>query len=145
MFDEAPTDMQGNTVVQALMIFKALIFQGVRVNPRDRQDYSSTSWICNMFDASTHTDKKSGIQGEPALEGVHSDGSDHKMTVFLGSSNMRPDSAVTYIHDNRETTRIQMCETNPTLIKGGYNIDTSLIVLSLRTTTSSTASRHCIS
>ncbi|TVY26574.1 hypothetical protein LHYA1_G004510 [Lachnellula hyalina] len=118
MFDEAPTDMQGNTVVQALMIFKALIFQGVRVKPRDRLDYSSTSWICNMFDASTHTDKKSGIRGEPALEGVHSDGSDHTMTVFLGSSNMRPDSAVTYIHDNRETTGIQMCETNPTLIKG---------------------------
>ncbi|TVY43446.1 hypothetical protein LCER1_G009453 [Lachnellula cervina] len=117
MFDEAPTDMQGNTVTQALMIFKALIFQGVRVNPRDRLDYSSASWICNMFDASTHTDRKSGIQGEPALEGVHSDGSDHTMTVFLGSSNMRPDSAVTYMHDNQETTGIQMCETNPTLIK----------------------------
>ncbi|TPX16308.1 uncharacterized protein E0L32_003957 [Thyridium curvatum] len=118
MFDETPTDMQGNTVVQALMLFKALIFHGVPVSPRDRLDYASPAWICTMFNARTHTSKKNGIFGEPALEGVHSDGSDHTMTVFLGSTNMRPDSAVTFMHDNEEVTGIKTEETNPTLIRG---------------------------
>jgi hypothetical protein len=117
-FDEAPTDMQGNTVVQALMLFKSLIFHGVPVTPRARLDYSSAAWICTMFNARTHTSKSAGIFGEPALEGVHSDGSDHTMTVFLGSHNMRPDSAVTYMHDNAETTGVQTCETDATLIRG---------------------------
>lgn len=117
MFDEAPTDMQGNTVVQALMLFKALVFQGVPVTPRDRLDYACATWICTMFNARTHTAKNKGLFGEPALEGVHSDGSDHTMTVFLGSTNMRPDSAVTFMHDNQETTGIQLCETDPSLIQ----------------------------
>ena len=117
-FDEAPTDMQGNTVVQALMVFKALLIQGVPVSLRDRLNYSSASWVCTMFNARTITAKDAGIYGEPALEGVHSDGSDHTMTVFLGSDNMRPDSAVTYMHDNREKTGVQIWETDPTLIKG---------------------------
>lgn len=117
MFDEAPSDMQGNTVVQSLMLFKALVFQGVPVTPRNRLDYSSPAWICTMFNARTHTSKNNGIFGEPALEGVHSDGSDHTMTVFLGSNNMRPDSAVTFMHDNEETTGVQTWETNPTLIR----------------------------
>ncbi|KAJ4363402.1 hypothetical protein N0V83_009695 [Neocucurbitaria cava] len=116
-FDEAPTDMQGNTVVQALMLFKSLILQGVPVTPRDGLDYSSPAWICTMFNARTHTSKNNGIFGEPALEGVHSDGSDHTMTVFLGAQNMRPDSAVTFMHDNEETTGVQIWETNPTLIR----------------------------
>ena len=118
MFDETPTVMQGNTVVQALMLFKALVFQGVPITPRDRLDYNCPSWICTMFNARTHTAKDEGIFGEPALEGVHSDGSDHTMTVFLGSKNMRADSAVTFLHDNQETTGIQIWETNPSLIKG---------------------------
>ncbi|KAL6849667.1 hypothetical protein ACO1O0_009210 [Amphichorda felina] len=117
-FDEAPPDMQGNTVVQALMVFKALVFQGVPVTPRDKLDYSSPLWVCIMFNARTHTARNQGIFGEPALEGVHSDGSDHTMTVFLGSHNMRPDSAVTFMHDNQETTGVQTWETNPTLIRG---------------------------
>jgi hypothetical protein len=108
MFDETPTVMQGNTVVQALMIFKALIFQGVPVTPRNRLDYSSPVWVCTMFNARTYTSKEDGIFGEPALEGVHSDGSDHTMTVLLGSRNMRPDSAVTFMHDNEETTGVQI-------------------------------------
>jgi hypothetical protein len=132
MFDETPKDMQGNTVVQALMLFKALVFQGVPVSPRDRLDYASPAWICTMFNARTHTSAKNGIFGEPALEGVHSDGSDHTMTVFLGSNNMRPDSAVTFMHDNTETTGLQTWETNPTLIRARVHhqqfLDTLLFV-----------------
>lgn len=117
MFDETPTVMQGNTVVQALMLFKALVFQGVPVTPRNCLNYFSPAWICTMFNARTHTSQENGIFGEPALEGVHSDGSDHTMTVFLGSKNMRPDSAVTFMHANEETTGVQIWETNPTLIR----------------------------
>ncbi|KAH7025077.1 2OG-Fe dioxygenase-domain-containing protein [Microdochium trichocladiopsis] len=118
MFDEAPTAMQGNTVVQALMLFKALVFQGVPLSPRPKLDYAAPQWIVTMFNARTHTHQESGIYGEPALEGVHSDGSDHTMTVMLGTDNMRADSAVTYIHDNRETTGVRTAETDPTLIRG---------------------------
>ncbi|OJJ88405.1 uncharacterized protein ASPGLDRAFT_1499262 [Aspergillus glaucus CBS 516.65] len=39
------------------------------------------------------------------------------MTVFLGSDNMRPDSAVTFMHDNQETTGVMLDETNPALIR----------------------------
>ena len=117
MFEGAPPDMQGNTVVQALLLFKSLIYNGVSITPRDRLDYYSSSWICNVFNARTHTAKKEGIYGEPALEGVHSDGSDHTMTVFLGSHNMRADSAVTFMHDNGETTGTPVWDTNPMLIR----------------------------
>ena len=76
-----------------------------------------TNWITTLFNGRTHTDARTGLQGEPALEGVHSDGSDHTMTVFLGSDNMRPDSAVTFMHDNQETTGVTLGETNPALIR----------------------------
>ncbi|KAF7588280.1 hypothetical protein BBP40_005934 [Aspergillus hancockii] len=116
-FTETPVDTQGNTVVQALMIFKALVFQNVSITPRDRLDYSSQSWVCMMFNARTFTDNAKGIFGEPALEGVHSDGSDHTMTVYLESYNMRPDSAVTFLHDNKETTGVSLSDVDPALIK----------------------------
>lgn len=131
-FDEAPDEMQGNTVVQALMLFKAMVIQRVPVSPRDGLDYSSASWITILFNARTHTARHRGIHGEPALEGVHSDGSDHSMTVFLGSDNMQPDSAVTFLHDNQERTGVQTCETDPTLIHGRVQhrnpLDTLLFV-----------------
>ncbi|HEX5345938.1 MAG TPA: 2OG-Fe dioxygenase family protein, partial [Pseudonocardiaceae bacterium] len=46
----------------------------------------------------------SEILGQPALEGVHSDGVDHAMTVFLKSQNMSSDSAKTRVHHNDEQT-----------------------------------------
>jgi hypothetical protein len=132
MFDEAPNEMQGNTVVQALMLFKAMVIQGVPMRPRDGLDYSSASWVTIMFNARTHTDKHEGLHGEPALEGVHSDGSDHTMTVFLGSDNMESSSAVTYLHDNQEKTGVQTWETDPTMIHGRVQhrhcLDTLLFV-----------------
>ncbi|QMW30702.1 hypothetical protein G4B84_006083 [Aspergillus flavus NRRL3357] len=116
-FPETPTDMQENTVVQALMMFKALVFQNVPITPRDRLDYSSQSWVCMMFNGRVFTDLSKGIFGEPALEGVHSDGSDHTMSVLLNCENMTPDSAVTFLHDNRETTGVPVSEVEPALIK----------------------------
>jgi hypothetical protein len=118
MFDETPADMQGNTVIHALMLFKALVYNGVAVTPRDRLNYHTPKWICTLFNIRVTTAPERGVYGTPALEGVHSDGSDHTMTVFLDCNNMRPDSAVTYIHDNSETTGVQLWETNPALIRG---------------------------
>lgn len=117
IFAETPAEMQRNTVIQALMVFKALVFQNVPITPRDRLDYSSHAWICMMFNARTFTDHSKGIVGEPALEGVHSDGSDHTMTVFLDSTNMTPGSAVTFLHDNKEATGVPVSQVDPALIK----------------------------
>ncbi|KAE8380149.1 2OG-Fe dioxygenase-domain-containing protein [Aspergillus bertholletiae] len=116
-FMETPADMQENAVVQALMVFKALVFQDVSITPRDRLDYSSRSWVCMKFNGRVLTDSAGGIFGEPGLEGVHSDGSDHTMSVLWGCDNMRPESAVTFLHDNRETTGASVSEVEPTLIK----------------------------
>ncbi|GAB1193811.1 hypothetical protein APSETT444_003041 [Aspergillus pseudonomiae] len=131
-FAETPTDMQENTVVQALMIFKALVFQNVSITPRDRLDYSSQSWVCMMFNGRIVTDISKGIFGEPALEGVHSDGSDHTMSVLLRCDNMRPDSAVTFLHDNEETTGVPVSKVEPALIKARVQhrhfLDTLLFV-----------------
>lgn len=118
MFDVTPPDMQGNTVIHALMLFKTMIYQGVPITPRDRLNYFTTKWICTIFNIRVTTAPEKGIYGEPALEGVHSDGSDHTMTVFLNCKNMRPDSGITYMHDNKETTGVQLHETDPSLIKG---------------------------
>ncbi|KAE8334313.1 hypothetical protein BDV24DRAFT_170322 [Aspergillus arachidicola] len=116
-FTETPTAMQSNTVVQALIVFKAVLFHDVSITPRDRLDYSSPLWVCMVFNARTFTDKSKDIFCEPALEGVHSDGSDHTMTVFLNSENMRSDSAVNFLHDNREMTGVPVSEVKPVLIK----------------------------
>ncbi|PYI14020.1 hypothetical protein BO99DRAFT_426657 [Aspergillus violaceofuscus CBS 115571] len=116
-FEEAPLEMQGNTVVQALMLFKALVFHKVPILPREKLDYTSHQWVCTVLNVRIFTDDRQGVQGEPAPGGVHSDGSDHTMTVLLGSSNMRSDSAVTYLHDNLETTGAPLWETNPALIR----------------------------
>ena len=43
-FNKTPLEMQGNTVVQALLLFKSLIFQNVRTTPRAGLDYTSPSW-----------------------------------------------------------------------------------------------------
>ncbi|PYH47070.1 uncharacterized protein BP01DRAFT_380912 [Aspergillus saccharolyticus JOP 1030-1] len=117
-FDEASMEVQGNTVVQALMLFKALVVHKVAVFPREKLDYASHQWVCSVFNVRIMTDDRQGVQGEPATGGVQSDGSDHTMTVLLGSSNMRSDSAVTYLHDNLETTGAPLWETNPALIRG---------------------------
>lgn len=34
-FDETPPEIQGNTVVQAALLFKALVFQDAPITPRD--------------------------------------------------------------------------------------------------------------
>ncbi|RLL98059.1 hypothetical protein CFD26_102390 [Aspergillus turcosus] len=113
-FPEVRGDLQYNTVLQALMVVKAFIMNKVDIKPRAHLDYSSPYSLCNVFNIRTFTE--TDILGEPTLEGVHTDGADHTMTTFLGSTNLRPDSGVTFIHDLKEITGTPASEAHPGLI-----------------------------
>ncbi|KAJ5160943.1 uncharacterized protein N7482_007947 [Penicillium canariense] len=113
-FPEVRGDLQYNTVLQALMVVKAFIMNKVDIKPRAHLDYSSQQFLCNVFNIRTFTEKT--ILGEPTLEGVHADGADHTMTTFLGSTNMRADSGITFIHDLKEITGTPACDAHPSLI-----------------------------
>ncbi|GIC84256.1 2OG-Fe dioxygenase family protein [Aspergillus udagawae] len=130
VFDEIGNDIQLNTVFQALLVFKAIMFHGVMTKMRPRLDYGQHKWVCTLFALRTVTTP--ALLGEPALEGVHTDGVDHTMTTFLKSDNMAPNSAATFLHDMRETTGIRLNESKPELIRGNaqhrHFLDTILIV-----------------
>jgi hypothetical protein len=130
VFDEIDDSLQSNTAMQALLIFKGMIVGGVPVAPRAFLDYASAKWVCTLFHIRTITVPE--LLGEPALEGVHSDGVDHTMTTFLGSQNMTSDSAVTYIHDPDEKNGTRWDAASPAMRFGQYQhtdfLDTLLIV-----------------
>jgi hypothetical protein len=115
IFDEVEDDLQLNTAFLALFIFKAIIFHGLPIKQRPNLNYTGDQWVCTLFHLRTITTPDR--LGEPALEGVHTDGVDHTMTTYLGSENMTSDSAVTFMHDASESTGIQLNEANPGLIK----------------------------
>lgn len=129
-FDEVQDDLQLNTALQAMLVFKFLVVHGVDVAHRPRLDYDRAEWICTLFNLRTVT--TTGLLGEPALEGVHSDGVDHTMTTFLSARNMTTDSAETFLHDMREVNGRRWHETDPALIKGrarhGDFLDTLMVV-----------------
>ncbi|KAG9258281.1 2OG-Fe dioxygenase-domain-containing protein [Emericellopsis atlantica] len=116
VFDEIEEELHSNTVLQGLMIFKAMVMHGVPTMHRPNFDYGANKWVCTMFNLRTVT--RPDILGEPALEGVHTDGVDHTMTTYLGSSNMKPNSAVTLLHERDETTGTPFHETSPNKIYG---------------------------
>jgi hypothetical protein len=129
-FEEIGDDLQLNSALQALFKFKSLIINGVSIKHRPKLDYTTNKWVCTLFNLRTLTTPE--LTGEPALEGVHSDGVDHTMTTFLGSRNTTDDSAVTYIHDMREKNATRWNETDPSLAIGSWQhrdfMDTLLIV-----------------
>lgn len=103
-FDEIGDGFQRNPAVAALLAFHAAVVDSMRTTPRPNLDYTDAGWICTMFHLRTVTTAE--LIGEPALEGVHSDGVDHTMTTLLAAENMTEDSAVTCLHDVRESTGI---------------------------------------
>ena len=129
-FDEVGNDLQLNTVFQALLVFKAMVFHGVETARRPSLDYARNNWICTLFNLRTITTPS--LLGEPALEGVHSDGVDHTMTTYLDSRNMAPNSAVTFIHDMAETTGVPLDHTTTKLVRARsqhrHFLDTIVIV-----------------
>ncbi|KAF3997264.1 2OG-Fe dioxygenase family protein [Glaciimonas immobilis] len=129
-FEEVGNDLQLNSAFQALLAFKSLMVRDVEITHRPKLDYSTNNWICTVFNLRTITTRH--LRGEPALEGVHSDGVDHTMTTFLGSDNMANDSAITSVHDMREKNAISWDRTDPGLILGQSQhrsfLDTLLVV-----------------
>lgn len=102
-FEQVGDDLQQNSVLQALFAFKAFMFAGVKTKRRELLDYDQTphadgskrdQHICTLFHLRTVT--QVGLVGEPALEGVHSDGVDFTMTTYLGSENMAMVSALRF-------------------------------------------------
>ncbi|MCJ1355768.1 MAG: hypothetical protein MMC33_005760 [Icmadophila ericetorum] len=110
-FEEVGEDLQQNSVLHALFRFQALMFHGVEHKHRSKLDYDTNNWICTLFNLRTVT--QCDILGEPALEGVHSDGVDVTMTTLLGHTNMTDDSAVTFLHTLDEVNGTRWNATNP--------------------------------
>lgn len=121
---------QGNPVFQMLLAINALIVEGSEVKQRPDVDYTSPKWITTAFHLRTITTPE--ILGEPALEGVHQDGVDHTMTIFLGSENMTSESAITHLHSNQEVSGTQWQDQNPEHILGKVQhrdiLDTLIVV-----------------
>jgi hypothetical protein len=83
-FSEIDDPTQLNPTFQALLVFKHLVVNDIEIVHRPGLDYDRDEWICTAFHTRTTTDDEH--TGEPALEGVHSDGVDHTMTVLLASA-----------------------------------------------------------
>ncbi|MGX1915697.1 2OG-Fe dioxygenase family protein [Streptomyces phaeochromogenes] len=130
IFDEIRDDLQLNTALQALFVFKFMVFDGMKVEHRPKLDYDGDRWVCTLLNVRTVTD--GDLIGEPALEGVHSDGVDHTMTTYLGSANMTEESAVTFLHEMDEVNGTRWHDTNPELTRARAQhrdfLDTCLIV-----------------
>lgn len=129
-FAEINNETQLNPTFPALLVFKHLVIGDIEIVHRPGLDYDSDKWICTAFHTRTTTTAE--LTGEPALEGVHSDGVDHTMTMLLGCENMTEDSAVTRIHDMREHNATRWSDVNPELAIGSWKhrdfLDTILIV-----------------
>ncbi|MFC3965308.1 2OG-Fe dioxygenase family protein [Nocardia jiangsuensis] len=123
-------DLQANPALRGLLRFKAFVVDGLDIARRPKLDYDSANWICTLFHLRTVTTPE--LLGEPALEGVHSDGVDHTMTTMLGAENMTDGSACTFIHDMGETNAVAWDEVDPKLRVGRYQhrsfLDTLLVV-----------------
>lgn len=129
-FDEIQDELQLNSVFQALLAFKSIVIHGIPVAHRPKLEYDSNKWVCTLFNLRTVTTPD--ILGEPALEGVHSDGVDHTMTTYLDSKNMAANSAATFMHDMGETTGVQLKDISPehllTRVQHKNFLDTLMIV-----------------
>ena len=89
-------DLTRNAAFQGLLRIKNLIINNISIHPRPNLNYKTSDWVTTVFNLRTLTSKD--LLGEPALEGVHSDGVDHTMTTILGYENMTDDSVITHIH-----------------------------------------------
>ncbi|KAF9077445.1 2OG-Fe dioxygenase-domain-containing protein [Rhodocollybia butyracea] len=130
-FEDVDAPLQYNLVLHALFRFKAFMINGVDIKHHPGLDYTSTRSVCTLFHVRTVTDVRQGMLGQPALEGVHSDGVDFTMTTLLGHQNTRGDSAETFLHSPQERNSIAWNETAPAFLVGKVQhvdfLDTLLI------------------
>lgn len=129
-FEEINDDLQLNTAFQALLCIKSMIINKVYIHPRKNLLPDRHRNVCTVFNLRTLTTPE--LLGEPALEGVHSDGVEHTMTTLLGTKNMSSDSAVTFIHDAREKNGVSWDNAREHYVLGKVQhrhfLDTLLIV-----------------
>ncbi|GAA3757306.1 hypothetical protein GCM10022402_39530 [Salinactinospora qingdaonensis] len=128
-FSPIEKSVHENSVFRALVGFKNFIVAGTVPQQRPYQDYESELWITTAFHLRTITTPEE--LGEPALEGVHSDGVDHTMTVLLTTDNMSADSAQTRLHDNAQKNAITWEENDPkfivTTVQHTHPLDTLIV------------------
>lgn len=119
-----------NTAFIAVLLFKAMMVHGMNIAKRHNLNYDINKWVCIAFSVRTHTTQD--LVGEPALEGVHSDGADHTLVTLLGSDNMTKNSAATFLHDMDEVTGTPLSEASALKIVGRNRhsefLDTMMIV-----------------
>jgi hypothetical protein len=129
-FDEVGGDIGLNSAFLALLVFKAIMINGIDIARRPNLNYDLNKWVCTAFSVRTHTTPD--LVGEPALEGVHSDGADHTLVTFLGANNMTSNSAATFLHSMDEITGTPLRESSPLKILGhnrhGTFLDTMMII-----------------
>lgn len=111
VFDELNSRLCANSAFQGLLMINAYILRTLHPQQRPNLDYTSPQWITTVFNARTITSPD--LLGEPALEGVHSDGVDLTMTTFLSRHNMRRDSAVTEVHEMAQVSGVRWDEIDP--------------------------------
>ncbi|UNI18385.1 hypothetical protein JDV02_004656 [Purpureocillium takamizusanense] len=129
-FNEMKGDIGLNSAFLAVLIFKAIMIHGIDISRRPNLNYDLNKWVCIAFSVRTHTTQD--LLGEPALEGVHSDGADHTLVTLLGADNMTSTSAATFLHSMDEVTGTPLREASPLKIVGrnrhGSCLDTMMIV-----------------
>ncbi len=122
--------IQLNKAFQGLIKFKALIIEGVKILNRPNLIDSDDTWVSTIFQLRTITTAQ--MIGEPAKEGVHSDGVEHTMTTLLYTQNMNDISAITQIHSKNQETGISWKEIKKEHVLGEFQhqhfLDTLLIV-----------------
>ncbi len=123
-------NLQCNTAFQALMKFKAIIISSVDVKLRSNLQKDVMCWVSTVFQLRTITNKDH--IGEPAKEGVHSDGVEHTMTTFIRSSNMKKNSAISEVHNEKQQIGVSWDKTDPRFVIGKcqhwHFLDTLIIV-----------------
>lgn len=123
-------ELQLNTAFQALLSFKSLIIDDLEIAPRKNLKLDFDKWVTTVFQLRTITTPS--LVGEPAKEGVHSDGVEHTMTTFLLGENMTLDSAISQIHTADQKNGIPWNATNKNYVVGQVQhqhfLDTLLIV-----------------
>ncbi|XPS69773.1 hypothetical protein M3J07_002020 [Ascochyta lentis] len=129
-FDEIKPDISLNSTFLAVLVFKAIMINGIDVIKRGNLNYNLNKWVCIAFSVRTHTTPD--ILGEPALEGVHSDGADHTLVTLLGAKNMASNSAATFLHSMDEATGTPLRDASPLKIVGCNRhssfLDTMMVV-----------------
>jgi hypothetical protein len=130
VFDPINQQIQDNQAFKKLLIIKYLLIKDIDVLPRKNLVSDSSKMITTLFYLRTVT--TNDLLGEPAKEGVHSDGVEHTMTTFLNAKNMNRNSGITKLHLPNEKNGISWNSIQEDLVVAEFKhvdvLDTLLIV-----------------